>query len=399
MNPTFLLLLIVIGAIVGLQLLNHFGSDTARAWARGVLLWSGMLWAGLTLLLLATLVAAPDSTEARTFGYTLAGTTLMSLCLGGSFFTGGFLAEWLGVRFRWRTWLTQGLALLTTAPSVLAGFSLQGLLLWAILDREPFWQSRGIAGMFDSITLWLLLNTAFLIGLVRLLYNVRLQGLEADRTRLSAETTAARLTHLEERLRPHFLYNALSGLAGLIREDPERAEMMTLALARLLRRSLDGADAAPTLPLRAELDLVRDYLAVEQERFGDRLRVSFDVDEAAQALEIPRLTLQPLVENAIKHGLAKTGRPVHISVVATREGRRLRLAVADDGPPFPLDLNGGHGLTSVTERLTLLYGDDFAVRFANARADGTAKRVELDLPATLAAAPAPPRRTPLSLAP
>ncbi len=112
--------------------------------------------------------------------------------------------------------------------------------------------------------------------------------------------------------------------------------------------------------------------------------VTFNVDDGTLDALVPRLTLQPLVENALKHGLGKTGREVHIYVIAQREGPRLQLAVADDGPPFPDDLTGGHGLTSVTERLRLLYDDDFTLQFTNASA-GTMKHIRIALPFTPAA--------------
>jgi len=278
-------------------------------------------------------------------------------------------------------WVGPVVSFVSAAPAIYVGMAVLQELLWLTSGlhagfkphRMPFFNFHRGNHSFA-------LMVAFGAGTARLAADLRGQIMMREMEKLRAESTRARLTHLEARLRPHFLYNALSGLAGLIHEHPDRAEAMTLALARLLQRSLDGADEAPTLPLRTELDLVRAYLDVEQHRFGDRLRVSFDVDEATLDTELPRLTLQPLVENAIKHGLARSDAPVHVVVAATRAGRRLHLAVADDGPPFPPDLNGGHGLTSVTERLALVYGDDFAVRFVNAREDGRPKRVELELP-------------------
>jgi hypothetical protein len=376
----FTLLVAALAVGILFQLAAAYTSGSLQAWARDVIAWGGLLWTALAVLFLGSVFFNPDGAEASNVFGGLVASAWISLCIGGSFSTGSFLIEKLAAKRKWRVWVTQGFILVSAVPSVLAGFTLYALLLWAAKDQEPFWASRGIAQMFDSITLWLISTVAVFVGFVRLLYNVRLEGIEADRARLEAETTAARLSHLEARLRPHFLYNALSGLAGLIRDEPVRAEAMTLALARLLQRSLDGADAAPTHALRDELDLVRDYLAVEQERFGDRLNVSFRIEPDTLAAEVPRLTLQPLVENAIKHGLGKTDQPVHIHVGATHDTGRLHLTVADDGPPFPADLTGGHGLTSVTERLTLLYGDRFEIRFDNGDGAGQMKHVHVTLP-------------------
>ncbi|HYE59077.1 MAG TPA: hypothetical protein VD948_11255, partial [Rhodothermales bacterium] len=186
-----------IAAAAFLEVVARQARGALQTWARGVVTWSGLLWTALVIIALADAVF--DSADDLLGGFLRA--PLLSLCVGGAFYTGGFLAERLGARLGWRPWATQALVLATAVPSTLAGYALNVLLLWPATGEAPFWHAD--SSLFESITLWLISTIAVFVGFVRLLYNVRLQGLEADRARLSAETTAARLTHLEERLRPH----------------------------------------------------------------------------------------------------------------------------------------------------------------------------------------------------
>ncbi len=129
-------------------------------------------------------------------------------------------------------------------------------------------------------------------------------GLEADRAELTRQLTDARLSALRMQLNPHFLFNALNAVSAYVERDPERAQTMLAQLAALLRRVLDG-DARPEVPLAEELALLRDYLAIQQARFGDTLAVEEDVDPDALDVPVPPLLLQPLVENAVEHGVGR----------------------------------------------------------------------------------------------
>jgi sensor histidine kinase YesM len=177
----------------------------------------------------------------------------------------------------------------------------------------------------------------------------------AEARQLAAE---AQLASLESRVNPHFLFNTLNSIAALTHSSPEGAERMTNQLASLMRSSLD-AGSTPLVPLHEEIDLVRNYLAIEGVRFGDRLRYTIEADEAAANTPIPRLSLQTLVENSVKYAVStqRDGASLAISAVATETVTRV--VVEDDGPGFdPRTVSAGHGLTLLRARLAMSFQGD-----------------------------------------
>jgi predicted ATPase/GAF domain-containing protein len=164
---------------------------------------------------------------------------------------------------------------------------------------------------------------------------------------------------LQAKINPHFLHNALSVIAGLVISQPELAETAILKLSKLYRYVLNSS-AGQVVTLDQEIAITRDYLALEACRFGDRLRVELDVSGVTGQVRVPALILQPLVENAVRHGVARKENvgTVHITVAVSATECRLR--VADDGPGWHEGKGGsGFGLKSVIDRLKLLYRDDF----------------------------------------
>ena len=202
---------------------------------------------------------------------------------------------------------------------------------------------------------------------------------------LLTQLAEARLQFLQRQLQPHFLFNALNTVAELTREAPALARRTLLNLARLLRSAMDHADD-PEVTLREELSTLEPFIQIQRLRFSDSLDIGLDVDEHALAAYVPPMLLQPLIENAIRHGRAGRGERGSIMVVARVTGARLLLRVEDDGArwsgsfPKVLPQRGGHGigLRNTVERLTQLYGADhsFALRLEH---DGTTI-AELDLP-------------------
>ena len=197
---------------------------------------------------------------------------------------------------------------------------------------------------------------------------------EAEARRALAD---ARLNSLEARVQPHFLFNALNSIAALIPQDPAGAERMTGQLASLLRASLDLA-GTPLVPLRQELGTVRNYLEIEQVRFGERLQYTIDVPQALDATLVPRLSLQTLVENSVKFAVSPRRQGAALRLTAANAGDSVRLTVEDDGPGFGLDeAPAHHGLDLLRERLLLSYGG--RARLAAERAPGS-MRVTLEVP-------------------
>jgi len=170
-----------------------------------------------------------------------------------------------------------------------------------------------------------------------------------------AALSDARIRELQARMQPHFLFNALNTVAALVKSDPAGAEATVEDLSEILRASLDQ-DAAVWRPLRRELEIVRAFVGVEQRRLGERLRVEWDIDPRALDAAIPALSIQPLMENAIKHGVASriVGGTVRIAV--TSHDSSICIAVSDNGDGFPRGWREGTGLGNLRERLMSLYG-------------------------------------------
>jgi two-component system, LytTR family, sensor histidine kinase AlgZ len=186
------------------------------------------------------------------------------------------------------------------------------------------------------------------------------QQLTEERTRkLAAE---ARLRSLEARVHPHFLFNTLNSISALIPVNPEHAEQLVGRLAVLLRASLDSG-RQPLIPLRDELTMVESYMAIERARLGDKLRSSVEVQAEAQDRLVPPMSVQSLVENAVKHGIMARGEGGDILVKAVVDGASLRVEVRDTGPGFDLTaVPAGRGLDNLVERLRALFGDSAGLR-------------------------------------
>lgn len=208
-------------------------------------------------------------------------------------------------------------------------------------------------------------------------------------TRLDGLMTDARLAALRRELRPHFLHNALQSVSGLIREGrPDRAVRMLEELDDLFRRSLTDADGAP-VPLAEELHILDSYASIEMVRFEDRMRIVYDVPEELREIRVPPLLLQPLVENAVRHGVARTTRRVTIRVVVRAQSGRCRIVVENDGPPPRTTAgNRGVGLSNTEDRLRLLYGEAAHVSLRPGEHGGAVATVEFPLE------PAPARSAP-----
>ncbi len=184
---------------------------------------------------------------------------------------------------------------------------------------------------------------------------------ELQASQLEARLAQARLQVLKMQLHPHFLFNTLNAISELIYRDPDSAETMITDLSELLRLSFDNLETQE-VPLRQELDFLQKYLEIEQMRFQERLTINMNIDEAAFDAAVPNMILQPIVENAIKHGLSPRSEGGRIDISAARNNGDLKLSVSDDGLGVPAgalpDLALGVGLSNTQLRLKHLYGGD-----------------------------------------
>jgi sensor histidine kinase YesM len=180
---------------------------------------------------------------------------------------------------------------------------------------------------------------------------------EAAEERTHELATEARLRSLESRIHPHFLFNTLNSISSLIAVNPARAEQIVGRLAVLLRASLDNSNQ-PLIPLQQELAMVESYLDIERVRFGDKLRGSTEISDELRSAKVPPMSVQALVENAVKHGITPQSSGGEILVTASVEHESLRIEVRDTGPGFNLTaIPPGHGLENLVERLDALFGD------------------------------------------
>lgn len=253
-----------------------------------------------------------------------------------------------------------------------AGFTLY-LRLVAGAPPRPF--VRETAGLLSwRLGLSVFEFGALLAAILMLDAAARARASAVAAERATAEATNARLHALQMQIQPHFLFNALNTAAMLARsENPERAADMITRLADLLRELVADAPEA-RVPLRDELNFVERYLSIERARFGERLRIT--VTAAADALDVrvPRLLIQPLVENAVRHGLSVSASSGAIDIVATRTDRWLTVQVSDDGAAPRHDQvapREGVGLGNTRSRLRTLYGDAFELAFSSAAAGTT----------------------------
>lgn len=196
-----------------------------------------------------------------------------------------------------------------------------------------------------------------------------------ERSRTPVETRA-RLSELQSRIRPHFLFNTLNTAIALVRAEPAKAEAMLEDLSDLFRHALIEQGACVTLA--DEIALAQRYLAIEQVRFGDRIRVEWSLDAAASAAKLPPLLLQPLLENAVKHGVEPSAEGAQIRISTERRGSRAVIKVTNSVPAGQGEAGSGLALNNVRERLELLH--DVECQFQSSLKDGIFQ-VRIEVPA------------------
>lgn len=224
---------------------------------------------------------------------------------------------------------------------------------------------------------------AIFVGALNLFdYYRELRNRQIAAAELETRLTQAQLQNLQLQLQPHFLFNALNTISSVMYEDVARADTMLAQLSDLLRRTLRRPDVQQ-VPLEEEIETVRMYLRIMQERFGDDLRVDVAIDPDVAQMLVPQLLLQPLVENSIRHAAGTT--PLEVTVRAARSEGELLLRVSDNGPGLQgATLEKGIGLTNTAERLAALYGERHQLTFDNLPSGGLTVSVRIPLQAATA---------------
>ncbi len=253
---------------------------------------------------------------------------------------------------------------LSAVGCLLAGFILaaSGIFEWQNYWRTFFRDMRFSWAIAIAIGVSISLYERLRAKLEAANVQLREKKLAAERAhKLAIE---ARLSSLESRIHPHFLFNTLNSISSLIQEDPQQAERLVERLAALLRFSLDSNQRS-TVALRQEIKITRDYLEIESARIGDRLRYSIDVPAALESIEVPPLSVQTLVENSLKYAVSPRREGGEIQITARVASDRVLIEVMDDGPGFPPGaIAAGHGLDNLHARLAVLFDNEAALDIA-----------------------------------
>ncbi len=287
----------------------------------------------------------------------------------------------LGKRFPFERGRWPASAALHLLLSLAFVFALLALYIWhadntlPLRAMETSYLKRVVQGfavwaLSDALLYWIVLAIGYAVEEGR-----RSRERAMTAAQLETQLAQADLQALRMQLQPHFLFNALHTVGSLVRTgEREEAVKVVARLGDLLRRLLDVADREE-VSLREELAFVTSYLEIEQARFRDRLTVTISAGEDVMDASVPHLVLQPLVENAIRHGLAPRAAPGRLLVGARRVNDRLHLTVRDDGPGLGDTVRPGVGLSNTHARLGRLYGDDYELEVCNAVEGGLEARI------------------------
>jgi sensor histidine kinase YesM len=232
---------------------------------------------------------------------------------------------------------------------------LVGIFYWSRLDAESMAQASSKNDVFYSLIPLAVTAAYFYYWQHSRQITRKITEQEYQLLNLEKLKSKAQLDALEARINPHFLYNSLNSIAGLIFENPDKAEEMTIQLSKLFRYTT-GRSNESYHTITDELEIIKAYLAIEQVRFGDRLTYTINAENEVLNHKIPRFLLQPLIENAIKHGIAKITKDGQITLKIELIASQIKISIYDNGPAFDEHLGGGFGMRSIREKLQIVYG-------------------------------------------
>jgi two-component system LytT family sensor kinase len=217
--------------------------------------------------------------------------------------------------------------------------------------------------LFASIITLIVSTVSYIYFSQKARFSTQIKEKEMDLLRLKQMKTQAELATLQSKINPHFLYNSLNAIASLIHFNPDKAESMTLKLSKLFRYSINQG-GENLISIQEEVDILQTYLDIEKVRFGDRINFIIDIDKTISHEKIPRFLIQPLVENALKHGLKDTIEKGELKV-SIKKTKNIDIVVSDNGHPFPNELEIGYGLQSTYDKLELLYPGNYELQITN----------------------------------
>lgn len=281
-------------------------------------------------------------------------------------------------------WLARRFPFTRTSAVRAAAIHIPASALMAVVEQTVFAAvvtriatTRGVTPspvelQINFVVYWIVVGTAHALS-----YYTKVHETQMVAARLQSQLATARLDVLRGQLQPHFLFNTLNDIAELIHEDPDRADEMLMTLSDLLRSSLAQTDQRD-VPLQQEVELLTRYVDIARMRFRDRLSIDIDVPPALFGLQVPAFILQPIVENAIRHGASRRDGGGHVWITASRSGDTVRLEVRDNGPgPSTGSDSDGVGLRTTRQRLSEQFGDTARFELTAGVGGGAVARIEL----------------------
>ncbi len=288
---------------------------------------------------------------------------------------------------RKKNWLN--LPLKNTIPRVLIASIITGIIIYALVftasylagtfRQDEYNIARVIAGITNTSILILLWNLIYFV--IHYMENYKKKEIES--LIWEAAVKDYELKTLKSQLNPHFMFNAMNSIRALIEEDPESAKVAITKLSNILRYSLQ-MERMERVPLEDEIETVKNYLDLERIRFEDRLKYKLDIDKSTQKIEIPPMMIQTLVENGIKHGVAKRTEGGEIQLkskmLTTSNGSKLKIEIRNSGhfSEEQLKSSNGFGVSNTKHRLNLLFGDD--AHFSIMNENGNTVLAEIEIP-------------------
>jgi two-component system, LytTR family, sensor kinase len=247
---------------------------------------------------------------------------------------------------------------------------------------------------FNGVYLGVMIYSLIVFAIQAFVFYQNFRAEEEQKLQVSAQLARAELHALKMQLHPHFLFNTLHSISSLVLEDAPRANQMIARLGDFLRLTLEHSERQ-FVTLKEEIEFARCYLEIEQARFSDRLQIEFDVEPASLAAEVPHLILEPVVENAIQHGIAPRAAGGSVKISAKRAGDNVRIEIADSGggdgiksATNNVSNNGkGVGLSNVRARLKQLYGANYKFELNNNQSGGLTAVLEIPFAAAIKESP------------
>lgn len=277
-----------------------------------------------------------------------------------------FMSERLILNPSQNFWKQQAFIFINTFVAISIAFGLFSLIPLLVSHEN----------IYDNVPQQLLANTPLLflvvlLAFLRVLFNVvtfyvqnKIDQKDVEIAKMKELKNQAELNALHSRINPHFLYNSLNSIASLAHIDADRTESMATGLSELFRYSINKENKT-YVSIAEELEMVTKYLEIEKTRFGSKLEYEINADESTQEKQIPKFLIQPLVENAVKHGLSKIKESGKIVVEVKRLEKALSISIYDNGPDFPKEPVSGYGLQNLHDKLAIIYGDDAVINWEN----------------------------------